>query len=274
MNKIYFYILLFFIYSFLGWLIEVIMISIQKHRIVNRGFLLGPICPIYGFGCLFIILFLKKYYYDPIAFFVMTITICSILEYFTSYIMEKLFKARWWDYSQRKFNIAGRICLLNLVWFGFLGIIVIYVLDKPITNMLNNLSLITMQILSISFMILFIIDTIVTFNVITKFKQTALTIRKDSTEEITRLIRQKLSENFLSRRLITAFNFKPSESLIKEIKERIKEAQIKAQTKIKDQKELLQNKAKNNINKLKAKKEEIHTIIKNRKSDKNVQKEK
>ena len=131
-----------------------------------------------------------------------------------------------------------------------------------------------MQILSISFMILFIIDTVVTFNVITKFKQTALTIRKDSTEEITRLIRQKLSENFLSRRLITAFNFKPSESLIKEIKERIKEAQIKAQTKIKDQKELLQNKAKNNINKLKAKQEEIHTIIKNRKSDKNVQKEK
>ena len=104
-----YYFLLFIIYSFMGWLMEIIDNIIVKHKIVNRGFLLGPYCPIYGFGCLSLIFFLSNYKSDPIILFFMAIVICSILEYSTSYIMEKLFKLRWWYYIDKKFNINGRI---------------------------------------------------------------------------------------------------------------------------------------------------------------------
>lgn len=79
----------------------------KDKTLVNRGFLMGPYCPIYGCGCILIILLLKRYLNDFIALFIMSMVICSILEYLTSYIMEKLFKARWWDYSDRRFNIMA-----------------------------------------------------------------------------------------------------------------------------------------------------------------------
>ena len=78
---------------------------------MNRGFLIGPCCPIYGCGCLLFILILPKYLDDPIVLFILAATICSVLEYITSWIMEKLFNTRWWDYSKRRFNLDGRVCL-------------------------------------------------------------------------------------------------------------------------------------------------------------------
>ena len=101
--------LLFMLYSIMGWLLEVTCKLIEKHKFINRGFLIGPYCPIYGHGAILMILLLIKYQSDPLLLFTMSIVICSILEYFTSYIMEKVFKARWWDYSRRKFNI-------NVLW--------------------------------------------------------------------------------------------------------------------------------------------------------------
>ena len=101
--KIYF--LLFIIYSVVGWIIEIIDVAILNKKIVNRGFLIGPYCPVYGVGALLMLIFLNKYVYDPFILFCMSFLICGILEYLTSYIMEKLFKARWWDYSSNKFNL-------------------------------------------------------------------------------------------------------------------------------------------------------------------------
>ena len=104
--------------SFAGWIMETISISIRNKKFVNRGFLIGPVCPIYGYGVVLVSLLLQKYQNDIIVTFFMSIIICGFLEYFTSYFMEIIFKARWWDYSQRKFNINGRVCLENLVLFG------------------------------------------------------------------------------------------------------------------------------------------------------------
>ena len=98
------YFLLFIIYAFLGWVMEVTAKLIQYKRFINRGFLVGPYCPIYGFGAVLITILLERYLYDPVILFVMAIVTCATLEYLTSWIMEKLFKARWWDYSNRKFN--------------------------------------------------------------------------------------------------------------------------------------------------------------------------
>ena len=114
--KVYF--LLFIIYAVIGWCMEVICKLIQYKKFVDRGFLIGPYCPIYGVGALLITFFLNKYVQDPVVLFVMAVVVCGILEYLTSYFMEKIYHARWWDYSSKKFNINGRICLSNLIAFG------------------------------------------------------------------------------------------------------------------------------------------------------------
>ena len=114
------YFLLFMTYAFLGWLMEVTLGLIQSKKFVNRGFLIGPYCPIYGFGGLLITFLLQKYVNDPIVLFFMALIICGILEYVTSYLMEKIFHARWWDYSNKKYNINGRVCLDTIIPFGLL----------------------------------------------------------------------------------------------------------------------------------------------------------
>ena len=91
------YFLLFVFYSFLGWLMEVTQGYVRHKKFVNRGFLIGPYCPIYGYGAISMTLLLKGYANDPIVLFVMAIVICSILEYTTSFVMEKIFKIRWWE---------------------------------------------------------------------------------------------------------------------------------------------------------------------------------
>ena len=93
------YILLFFTASSMGWCMEVLCKLIQFKRFINRGFLIGPWCPIYGFGTVMITLLLSKFTEDPFAVFGLAILLCGTLEYLTSYIMEKAFHARWWDYS-------------------------------------------------------------------------------------------------------------------------------------------------------------------------------
>ena len=103
--------LLFLMYSFVGWSLEVIGKLLEKGKFVNRGFLVGPYCPIYGVGSILMIILLNRYINDPPTLFIMSILLFSVLEYSTSYFMEKIFKIRWWDYTRRKFNINGRICL-------------------------------------------------------------------------------------------------------------------------------------------------------------------
>ena len=97
--------ILFIIYSFIGWLMEVTNCLWEKHRFINRGFLIGPICPIYGVGSVLLITLLTRYSDNLLRLFLHAIIICSLLEYFTSFIMEKIFHARWWDYSKKKYNL-------------------------------------------------------------------------------------------------------------------------------------------------------------------------
>ncbi len=200
---------------------------------VNRGFLIGPVCPIYGVGCLGISILLKKYYDDPIVLFLTTAFICSLLEYFTSYLMEKLFKARWWDYSDKKFNINGRICL-ELIWaFGALGLFVMYILNPAIMKFLNSIDKSLLMFIAIILFVGFIIDNIVSFKIISGFKSVAKSVRKDSTEEITKKIREKLmKQGGLYKRLVTAFNFEASEKLLKEVREKIIKTTSEAKNRI------------------------------------------
>lgn len=200
-----YYVVLFEIYSICGWLVEVTNGIIRTHKFSNRGFLIGPYCPIYGCGCLAFIFFLKDYTSDLIGLFLKTIIICSILEYFTSYIMEKLFKTRWWDYSNRKFNINGRICLENLIPFGILGCFVIYIINPFFLNILNSVNINIVNIVGIIVLIILVVDFIVSFKIIFNIRGIITSVAKDNTEEITRKVKQILKKSRIYRRFIKAF---------------------------------------------------------------------
>ncbi len=217
MNEIYYYFLLFLIYSFIGWLIEVVGKIIEKHKFINRGFLVGPICPIYGHGCILMILTLSRYKDNPLTLFVNAIFICSLLEYFTSYFMEKIFKARWWDYSTKRFNLNGRICAETMIPFGILGTLVICVINPIFEYLLNLFSFQTIKITAIVLFVIYLIDYIISLIIMFGFKGTLKTVEKDGTEEITKKVKDILiNKNVLYKRLVEAFpNFmNPKERLL------------------------------------------------------------
>ena len=232
MNEVYYYFLLFLIYSFIGWLIEVIGKLIEKHKFINRGFLIGPICPIYGHGCILMILTLSRYKDNPLTLFIYAIFICSLLEYFTSYFMEKIFKARWWDYSTKRFNLNGRICAETMIPFGILGTLVICVINPIFEYLLNLFNFETIKITAIVLFIIYIIDYTISLIIMFGFKGTLKTVEKDGTEEITKKVKKILiNKNVLYKRLVEAFpNFmNPKERLLlikarveKELKKYIK----------------------------------------------------
>lgn len=183
------YFMLFIIYSFLGWVMECTLGVIQKHKFVNRGFLIGPYCPIYGVGVVSVSLLLTRFSNNIILLFLLSTIICGTLEYFTSYIMEKIFHARWWDYSKNKFNINGRICLETLIPFGIISVLVICFVNPWI---FDKLYMIPQQILNyivICLLLIYVIDSIISLNVILKFKNLSKQ-EKDNTEEISRKVRE------------------------------------------------------------------------------------
>ena len=108
-------------YSFIGWVYESIVCSIEEKRLINRGFLNGPICPVYGFGGLLVIAVLYNRTDNLLLMFLSCMLLTTTLEYITAITLEKLFDVRWWDYSSYPFNFQGRICLLGSVVFAVLA---------------------------------------------------------------------------------------------------------------------------------------------------------
>ncbi len=206
LNKICFYFLLFTIYSFVGWVIEVVGKLIEKRRFINRGFLIGPVCSIYGFGCIAMILLLTKYKNCPLLLFFMAILICSVLEYFTSYFMEKIFHVRWWDYTRKRFNLNGRICAETMVPFGLLGCLVIYVVNPAFSKIILEIPANLINIVAFIIFGLYVIDNFISISIIFGFKDTLKTFEKDGTEEITKKVKEVLlKRNLLYKRLVNAF---------------------------------------------------------------------
>ncbi len=173
----------FFFYSVIGWIIEIINCFIYEKRFINRGFLIGPYCPIYGFGCMFITICLKSTD-DFASLFLKSALICSVLEYFTSYIMEKLFKYRWWNYSNRKFNINGRICLETTIPFGLGACLIIKIINPLLFKILGSINNTLSIILFILLLLLIIVDTIFSIFFVSKITDVEKNSRIDSTEEL------------------------------------------------------------------------------------------
>lgn len=203
--------LLFWIFAILGWIVEVVFCSFCDRRIVNRGFLIGPYCPIYGFGALLMLL-LTPYEKEPVACFVLAMFLCSVLEYLASFLMEKMFKIRWWDYSKDAFNINGRICLRNAIAFGALGIITTKYLNPLYFRLVRELSFSTLKIICIILFIITIIDIIISFKAMDSLKKIINNNllkyqNKDATNDIKTLIFEKIKHpTYLQKRLIKTYH--------------------------------------------------------------------
>lgn len=225
LHTIEIYFLLFISYAFLGWCMEVTCKFIQYKKFINRGFLIGPYCPIYGWGTLAITILLKRYMEDPLVLFVMSTLICSIIEYLTSYFMEKKYHARWWDYSNKKFNINGRICLETLIPFGILGVAIMYGTNPILFKLYNQIPQLVINILTAILFIGFIVDNIISSNIISSINVEGNKLIKDNTEEITEKIKQVLRQkSWLHRRLINAYpGLKDIKVKIKKVEQKIDE---------------------------------------------------
>jgi len=221
-DKYLYLFLLFLMYSILGWIAEVILAYFTHKKFVNRGFLIGPYCPIYGVGVLLIVWLLKRYTDSALTLFILAMVICMILEYITSYIMEKLFNTRWWDYSNMKFNINGRVCLETAIPFGIGGLIIMYLINPFFEGILDMLSSKLILILGIILLILFLVDLIVSLRVILRINSVDVSKYKDNTELVNKKVREYLMKHsVLTRRLMESF---PNAKLkIKRIKDKIKE---------------------------------------------------
>lgn len=210
----------FFIYSMIGWITEVVFCFIVDHEIVNRGFLKGPICPIYGVGSVLTIALLGNMKGNWGAIFLLGAIIASIIEYITAYVLEWLFKTKWWDYSNKKFNIQGRVCLLNSILFGFLTLILIEAVHPLMLRILNNISKDFILMLVVLFFIVFFVDlykcvkALLAINKkVYKLEKILDDLKKEDLEANNITIKNKLKEKFnkkifISRRekvLIKAF---------------------------------------------------------------------
>lgn len=154
------------LYSFFGWIAQGLYVGFKKHKFLNTGFFYGPYVPIYGFGALIVIIcehFIPQNFLNPVSIFFGAMILTSILEYFTSWLMQEIFHQRWWNYSKRPFNLNGRICLLNSVLYGIAGVFITYVSQPIVIELEKILSVQFINIFEICFSLVFATDAFFTF---------------------------------------------------------------------------------------------------------------
>lgn len=198
---------MFFCYSILGYIVETIFCSsIDKKIVFNRGFLIGPYLPIYGVASVIMTLLLKRYKSDIFAVFIMGAFICTTVEYLTSYVLEKMFKTRWWDYTNQSFNVNGRVCLKNSVLFGVGGVAIVYFLNDYFEKLVGLFSHNVFIGTNIVLMILFFTDVVISYLTISKIRKNSELVKKDMTEEIKEQVKEELEKHLpLTKRLLNSF---------------------------------------------------------------------
>lgn len=208
MYRLMYFFLIFFFYAVLGYLIEITSCFIvTKKFTMSRGYLLGPYIPVFGFGSLLMVTLLDKYKNDFFALFILSAVLCSLVEYFTSLLMEKIFKLRWWDYSKEKLNVNGRICLKNSFLFGMGGALIIKYFHPLLLSILNSFSNNTIIIVGWCFAGVIIVDTIISTFTISKLRiDTNKYLNTDATSVVKDQVAASLSKyRVFYRRILRAY---------------------------------------------------------------------
>lgn len=183
----------FLVYSFFGYLCEVVYCSVGQRRLVNRGFLYGPYLPIYGCGALVIKICLLPLFDHPLLVFLFGMILTSAIEYVTSWGLEKLFSVKLWDYSKKKVNINGRVCLLNSTLFGLLGLVAVYLVEPRLNAFINAIPEVLQNALAKLIVIVFAVDTTLSVVKMSAFKA-ALAEAREKAEEIQARARELAKE--------------------------------------------------------------------------------
>lgn len=152
-----------FIYSFLGWCIESTIVSVSKRKLTNRGFLTGPFLPIYGFGAISILLSTLWVRGNILLVYVCGMIAATCLEYVTGVLMEQIFCMRYWDYSDKKFNVNGYICLKSSLFWGVLSVVLVCVVHVPISAFLKSVPVWLLNLSLVILMSLCVIDAVFAF---------------------------------------------------------------------------------------------------------------
>ena len=164
LSNIQYIVLYFFIYAFLGWVMETIYSLMVLGHFTKRGFLFGPLCPIYGFGAILMILFISKYKKNSFKLFVASAFIFSAFEYVVGFALDAIFAAKWWDYTYDFFNLNGRISILYTIAWGFAGLIFINHLhpffSKKIEKIITNVSPYILKVFIYLLQTILVFDTI------------------------------------------------------------------------------------------------------------------
>ena len=168
---------------------ESIFRSIMEKKIINTGFLKGPICPIYGIGAIIMFTFLQSLENNILLLFLVSIIILTLWEYIVGVMLEKMFHTRYWDYSDHKFNIQGRICLSNSIYWGVLGVVFVKYIHPNIQNLIQKVDIKLLYFIVTILMVVFIVDMITS---IVKIKNIKSTLEK--IEELNKEIREKIKE--------------------------------------------------------------------------------
>ena len=197
MEQLVYLVLLFFAYSFIGWIIEVVGKYRQFHRFINRGFLTGPWLPIYGTGTTLITVvmgYLSRYDSSYGTTFIVSFFLCGTVEYLVSYVLEKKFHARWWDYSQRPMNLHGRVWIGNLILFGLAGVLVFKVTNPLFLRLFQAADPLVLEIIAGALTVIIITDYIVSHFVLKLVKVGVESSEADNTEEISKEVKLLLSD--------------------------------------------------------------------------------
>lgn len=179
----------FVIYSFLGWVMESVVRSISEKKIINTGFLRGPLCPIYGSGAIIILFFLNRFENRPVILFFIAIMLLTLWEYLVGVLLETIFHTKYWDYSKQKFNFQGRICLVNSTCWGILGVVFVKYIHPSIQQVICKVDTNLLHYIISIISIVCLVDMIVS---IVKVKNIKLTLEK--IEELNKEIKLKAKD--------------------------------------------------------------------------------
>ena len=155
------WLLVFYLYCMLGWCFESTVVSVGQRRLVNRGFLRGPMLPIYGFGAVILLHVSLPLKQHPVWLYLASMIAATVFEYIVGVVMEKIFKVKYWDYSKQRFQFQGYICLRSSLCWGFLGLILTSVIHPPIEKLVLGLPFIGLIVIDVLFSAAFISDVIV-----------------------------------------------------------------------------------------------------------------
>ncbi|MDD2979642.1 MAG: hypothetical protein PHN80_06670 [Hespellia sp.] len=183
--NLYYFMLCFFVYGFLGWCTEVGYAAVKSGRFVNRGFLNGPICPIYGVGVSVVIAFLTPYRSNILVLYVLSVVLVTVLEGVTGFAMDKIFHNKWWDYSNQPLNIGGYVCLVFSIAWGVACVFIVEFFHPVVDRLINFLPEAVGVILLVILSITLVIDLIVTSSMIFKMNR-----RLESMEKIAAELKQ------------------------------------------------------------------------------------